>query len=116
MKYIFLLYDNEQSPTSLDQALQDAELQEYFAITAEMRAQGVYVGGEALHPTATATTVRLRDDKTATTDGPFAETKEQLGGYYILECKDLDEATQWALKIPAVRHGSVEIRPLVSFG
>jgi hypothetical protein len=115
MKYMFLIYGDEKVSGNMDAAAQQVEMQEYFALNADAQKQGVYVGGESLHPTAAATTVRLRDGKTLTTDGPFAETKEQLGGYYIFECKDLDEATQWALKIPGVRRGSVEIRPLVSF-
>ena len=73
------------------------------------------LGGNALQPTATATTVRVRDGRRLTTDGPFAETKEQLGGYYLLECKDLDEAIEWAAKIPGAKSGSVEVRPIMSF-
>jgi hypothetical protein len=75
----------------------------------------LYVAGEALHPTTSATTVRVRDGKALTTDGPFAETKEQLGGFYLLDCKDLDEAIEYAAKIPGASHGSVEIRPIVIF-
>jgi hypothetical protein len=90
-------------------------MQEYFDFTEDTKKSGVFVGGEALHPTSTATTVRLRDGKLTTTDGPFAETKEQLGGYYLLECKDLDEAIQWAARIPHSRIGSIEIRPVVDF-
>ena len=71
--------------------------------------------GEALHPTSTATTVRVRDGKTSTTDGPFAETKEQMGGYYVVDCKNLDEAIQWAAKIPQRRYRSIEVRPIVDF-
>jgi hypothetical protein len=73
------------------------------------------LGGDALYPTTSATTVRLREGKILTTDGPFAETKEQLGGYYMLNCKDLDEAIELAAKIPEARHGSIEIRPIVEF-
>jgi hypothetical protein len=88
----------------------------YYAFTNDSRAAGVNRGGEALQPTSTATTVRVRDGKTVTTDGPFAETKEQLGGYYLFECKDLDEAIQWAAKIPGAKFGSIEVRPIWEFG
>lgn len=88
----------------------------YFAFTNETREAGVYVGGEALQPTATATTVQVRDGKTLTTDGPFAETKEQMGGYYMIDVENLDEAIQWAAKIPGAAHGSIEVRPILEFG
>jgi hypothetical protein len=84
-----------------------------MAFTAELAKIGKLVGGEALEPTATATTVRVRNGKSVKTDGPFAETKEQLGGYYIIDVKDLDEAMAWAAKIPDVTTGSVEIRPVM---
>jgi hypothetical protein len=77
--------------------------------------KGARIAGEALHPPATATTVRVRDGKTVTTDGPFAETKEQLGGYYVVEAKDLDEAIEFAAQIPNARDGSIEIRPIMVF-
>ncbi len=78
-------------------------------------ARGAMVGGDALHPPAAATTVRVRDGKTLTTDGPFAETKEQLGGYYVVEAKDLDEAIELAAQIPSARDGSIEVRPIMAF-
>ncbi|MES1261339.1 MAG: YciI family protein [Acidobacteriota bacterium] len=87
----------------------------YYGFTQEVQAKQVYIGGEALHPTSSATTVRVRDGKLSTTDGPFAETKEQLGGYYLLDCKDLDEAIEYAAKIPGASTGSVEIRPIMVF-
>ncbi len=90
-------------------------MEAYFAFSREAREADVMLGGEALQPTTTATTVRVREGKTLTADGPFAETREQLGGYYMLECPDLDEAIEWAAKIPGASHGSVEIRPLVEF-
>src|SRR3712207_9437075 len=93
----------------------DAAMGEYFAFTDNIKKGGQYVAGDALHPTQTATTVRVRNGKTLTTDGPFAETKEQLGGYYLIDAKDLDEAIQVASKIPSARWGSVEIRPVVDF-
>ena len=85
----------------------------YGAYTEEIQKAGVMKGGDALLPVAMATTVRVRDGKTLTTDGPFAETKEQLGGYYELECKDLDEAIKWAAKIPDAARGSIEVRPIM---
>jgi hypothetical protein len=100
----------------MSEAEQTAYYQEYFTYTAALRDSGAYVAGEALHEVKTATTVRVRNGKTTTTDGPFAETKEQLGGYYVVEAKDLDEAIEWAAKIPGARAGSIEIRPLVDFG
>src|SRR3712207_7735577 len=93
----------------------NAILGEYFTFTEGLRSSGRYVAGEALQPTNTATTVRVRGGKISTTDGPFAETKEQLGGFYLVEARDLNEAIQIAARIPSVRTGSVEIRPVVDF-
>lgn len=107
MKYAFLIYEDEPVHEDL--------MEGYVAFNAEMEALGVMVAGEALQPTATATTVRVRGGAAAATDGPFAETKEQLGGFYILECRDLDEAIACAAKIPHATNGSVEVRPLVTF-
>jgi hypothetical protein len=84
----------------------------YAAFTEEIGKTGIMKSSEGLQPTSTATTVRVRDGKTLTTDGPFAETREQLGGFWVFECKDLDEAISWAAKIPQAQNGSVEIRPL----
>lgn len=115
MRYLLLIYTQEQAGAEATPAEQEATMDAYFAFSREAREAGVMLGGEALQPTATATTVRVRGDKTLTADGPFAETKEQLGGYYILECPDLDEAIEWAARIPGAMYGSVEIRPLVEF-
>jgi hypothetical protein len=115
MKYLLMIYQNEASDAKRPQEEQDREMQAYFAFTDEVRKAGVMVAGEALHPTSTATTVRIRDGKLTTTDGPFAETKEQLGGYYLVDCANLDEAIQWAAKIPHAAIGSIEIRPLIDF-
>ncbi len=115
MQYALLIYSNEAQDASASEAEQQAIMGEYYAFTEGIRNSGHHVGGEALHPTQTATTVRVRDGKTMTTDGPFAETKEQLGGFYLVECKDLDEAIQIAGKIPGARTGSVEVRPVVVF-
>lgn len=87
--------------------------QAYIDFNKEAKANGAFLAGEALQPVTTATTVRVRAGQAETTDGPFAETKEQFGGFYLLECKDLDEALGYAAKIPASKHGSVEVRPIM---
>ena len=87
----------------------------YGAFGQEIEEKGVHVAGEGLQPTATATTVRVRDGERLITDGPFAETKEQLGGFYLLDCKDLDEAIGWAAKIPGAQSGHVEVRPVMDY-
>jgi hypothetical protein len=115
MKYLLMIYSDEAADARKPQDEQQREMEQYFAYTAQTRNSGVYVSGEALHPTTTATTVRVRGGQLSTTDGPFAETKEQLGGFYLLDCKDLDEAIQWAFQIPHAGQGSVEIRPIVDF-
>jgi hypothetical protein len=115
MRYLCLIYTDEAAEGRRRQAEQQKLMAEYYAFTDEIRKAGAYRASDALHPTSTATTVRVREGAIQTTDGPFAETKEQLGGYYLLECKDLDEAIQWAAKIPNARDGCVEIRPVVDF-
>jgi len=115
MKYLCLIYENEKGWEEMPKDQADAAMGEYFAFTDGIKKTGQYVAGDALHPTHTATTVRVRNGKTLTTDGPFAETKEQLGGYYLIDAKDLNEAIQVAAKIPSARWGSVEIRPVVDF-
>lgn len=115
MKYLLLIYGDEAFGAQMTEAEQQANMAEYYAFTNMIRERNVYVGGEALHPSSTATTVRVRDGRTLTTDGPFAETKEQLGGYYMVDCKDLDEAIEIATKIPGSRTGSIEIRPIWIF-
>jgi hypothetical protein len=115
MKYLCLIYENEKSWAQMPKEQSDAIMSEYFAFTDDIRKSGQYVAGDALHPTHTATTVRVRNGKTSTTDGPFAETKEQLGGYYLIEAKDLNEAIQVASRIPSARFGSIEVRPVVDF-
>jgi hypothetical protein len=111
MRYIILIYENEAAMPQ-----DEAEFQKWFEYTDELKASGAFVAGEALHPTASATTVRVRNGKRVVTDGPFAETKEQLGGFYIVDCKDLDEALKWAEKIPSAGRGPVEVRPIMDFG
>lgn len=115
MKYLLMIYTDERQDAQRTPEQQEANMGEYFAFTNEIREAGVMLGGEALHPTTTATTVRVRNGQTASTDGPFAETKEQLGGYYFLECENLDEAIKWAAKIPGAKDGSIEIRPVWEF-
>ncbi|TMD40408.1 MAG: YciI family protein [Chloroflexi bacterium] len=114
MRYLLLIYQDEVGHAQLSQEELAAEYEAYNAFGAETEKRGVE-SGFALMPTNTATTVRVRDGKTLTTDGPFAETKEQLGGFYLLNCKDLDEAIEVAAKIPAVTDGSIEIRPVMEF-
>ncbi len=110
MTYLLLIYDNEKRWA---QGYDDNEMKEYGVFGQEF-AKAIQ-GGHALQPTRAATTVRVRDGKRVTTDGPFAETKEQLGGYYLVEAKDLDEAITIAGKIPAARYGSIEVRPIMKF-
>jgi hypothetical protein len=113
MKYLLLIYENEKSMAGLSEAEQGKVFQEYMDYTSRIRKNGNYIGGEALQPIATATTVRVKNGKTVTTDGPFAETREQLGGFFLVEAKDLDEAIALAGGIPAVRTGSIEVRPIL---
>jgi hypothetical protein len=115
MKYALLIYGNEAVGARMTPEEQQTEMNEYYAFSDDIQKRGMHVASEALHPTNTATTVRVRAGKTLTTDGPFAETKEQLGGFYIVDCKDLDEAIQTAAKIPTARNGSIEVRPIVIF-
>jgi hypothetical protein len=111
MQYLLLIYESEKR---FAKGYPDAEMGEYQAFGKEFAK--VIKGGNALQPTSAATTVRLREGKRLTTDGPFAETKEQLGGYYLVEAGDLDEAINTAAKIPAARHGCIEVRPIMTFG
>jgi hypothetical protein len=113
MRYALLIYASEQDWASQTEEESQAVNQEYMAFTKDIVDRGQMAGGEALQPTATATTVRVRDGETLTTDGPFAETKDQLGGFYLVDCKDLDEAIEVAARIPDVRRGSIEIRPIM---
>jgi hypothetical protein len=115
MKYAFTIYRDEAEFEGASEEDRRAVTQAYRALTEEMQEKGVLVAGEGLYPTQTATTVRVRDGERSVTDGPFAETKEQLGGVLILDCKDLDEAIEWAAKVPGAQVGSVEIRPVLVF-
>ena len=111
MQYLLLIYGDESQQEQQPEDMA-AMLKPWWDYGAWLQEKGWYVGGNALQPTATATTVRAQGGKSLTTDGPFAETKEQLGGYYLIEAKDLDEAIAIATRIPAARYGSVEVRPI----
>jgi hypothetical protein len=115
MKYLCLIYDEEETLAGMSKAETEALMGEYFAFTDGIKKSGHYVGGEALKPVHTATTIRVRNGKMSTTDGPFAETREQLGGYYLIDAKDLNDAIQVAAKIPSARIGSIEVRPVEDF-
>jgi hypothetical protein len=113
MKYICLIYGDEAAgPKSQEEG--EALGKAYWAYTQDLQSAGKMVAGEALEAVATATTVRVRDGETLTTDGPFAETKEQLGGFYLVDCENLDEALEWAAKIPSAQTGSIEVRPILN--
>ena len=112
MKYMLLICDEEKSFERMSTSDYGQLIGEYRAFTEEIRRSGHYVAGSQLQPTSTATTVRVRDGKRLVTDGPFAETREQLGGYYLVEAKDLDEAIALAARVPSARNGTIEVRPL----
>jgi hypothetical protein len=112
-QYMLLIYGPTEGGPSPEEM--QAEMPKWYEYTQALQDAGVMVAGDALQPTETATTVRVRNDETLVADGPFAETKEALGGYYILDVPDLDEALKWAAKIPNVSYGSVEVRPVMVF-
>jgi hypothetical protein len=112
---MLLIYDNEALASQRTEAESEANFSRYFAFTEKVRNDGVFEAGEPLHPTETATTVRVRGADVANVDGPFAETREQLGGYYILNCESLDQALAYAAEIPAAESGSIEVRPIMQF-
>ncbi len=111
MQYVLLIYGTEPTE-AVPEDLMSSELEAYNLFTQHLRDRGAMLAGEALQPTATATTVRVADGRTITTDGPFAETKESLGGFYLVEAADLDEAIAYAAMIPGATHGSIEVRPI----
>jgi hypothetical protein len=113
MKYLCTIYGDESQMAAATPEQVNEMLEAYGAFGQE--AGDVILGGEGLQPTSTATTVRVRDGERMLTDGPFAETKEQLGGFYLLECNSLDEAIEWAGKIPGAQFGSVEVRPVMNY-
>jgi len=115
VQYLLLIYGDQNGWESMSEEERGQVFQAYGTFTQELEDSGAMVGGNALQPTETATTVRVRNDETLTTDGPFAETKEQLGGYYLVDVNSIDEALEWASKIPGARHGSIEVRPIMTF-
>lgn len=116
MRYLLLIYDNEQAMAAKSQEDMGAVMGEWFSYSDALQKSGKMLAGDALQPTQTATTVRVTQGKTIISDGPFAETKEQLGGYYIVNVDNLDEATEWASKMPHLPSGgSVEVRPIMEF-
>lgn len=112
MKYMLLIYDNDADFEKLPQKQIEEIMEEYGRFSAALKEHGAHVSSNRLRPVASATCVRTRNGQTMLTDGPFAETKEQLGGYYLINVKDLDEALQWAAKVPSARFGSIEVRPV----
>jgi hypothetical protein len=115
MQYLLLIYGDEKAGADVSKEQMDAVMADYNAYTEALGKSGLMRAGEALHPTSAATTVRVQNGKQVTTHGPFAETKEQLGGFYMIDCKNLDEAIEWAAKCPGARTGSIEVRPVMDF-
>ena len=115
MQYLLMIYRSEAELGQMDAAARKAMTGEYGAFTQSIIQSGHFKAGDGLQPSTTATTVRVRDDKVMTTDGPFAETREQLGGYYLIEAKDLDTALAIAARIPGARTGSIEVRPIMIY-
>ena len=116
MRYLLLIYGPQWDRSAVAPEQMQAIMDEWTDYTADLVRRGVTEGGEALEPTSTATTVRVRDGQTLTTDGPFAETNEVLGGYYVINCDNLDQAIEIAAKWPGARDGSIELRPITDFG
>ena len=115
MRYACLIYDDEKKLGGMSKTEADAFMAEYFQFTEDVKQSGRYVAGEALQPIQSATSLRIRSGKLSTTDGPFAETREQLGGFYLIDARDLNEAIQIASRIPSARTGTIEVRPVVDF-
>jgi hypothetical protein len=115
MRYLCLIYENEKNWATMPKGQSDSVMAEYGAFTQGIKESGHYIGGNALQPTPSATTLRVRNGKVSATDGPFAETKEQLGGYYLIDAKDLNDAIQVASRIPSAKFGSIEVRPIMEF-
>jgi hypothetical protein len=114
MQYMLLIYNDPHGWESMSEAERGEVFNAYGTFTAELQASGKMVAGDALQATDTATSVRVRDGETLTTDGPFAETKEVLGGYYLIDVESLDEALEWGSKVPGARYGTIEVRPVVT--
>jgi hypothetical protein len=115
MRFLLTVYDDERHWASVSEEEAKAEIDKYWALDDEATKRGALVESGGLLPTTSAKTVRIREGEQSVTDGPFAETKEQLGGFYLLDCESLDEALGWAAKIPAARTGSVEVRELMDY-
>ena len=115
MRYLLAIYGDEQGFATATEAESAAMADAYNAFTKDIVDRGLFQSGDALEPSSTATTVRVRDGRTLTTDGPYAETKEQLGGYYVVDCKNLDEAIELAARIPGAATGTIEVRPIMEF-
>jgi hypothetical protein len=115
MKFLAIIYNDESLWANATPEQINASFAGHGALMEGASQAGVYLGGEGLQPVATATTLRIRDDERMLTDGPYAETKEQLGGYYLFDVKDLDEALEWASKIPEAKTGAVELRPVMDY-
>ena len=115
MRYLCLIYEDEKWWQQASEADMQKGMADYNAFTESAKKNGNYIGGEALQPTTTAKSVRVRNGKISTTDGPYVETKEQLGGYYLIKAKDLHDAIQVASRIPGAKHGTVEVRPIMEF-
>ena len=115
MQFLLLIYEAESVAAQRTEAENGALYNDYFAYTAAIKQEGKWLGGEALRPIETATTVRVRNGETLVTDGPFAETREQLGGFYLVDATDLDEALKLAARIPSAKYGSIEVRPIWPF-
>jgi hypothetical protein len=110
---MLLIHDDEQAWQSFSEEDRKAGMDAYYAFTDELKQAGAYVAADALQPSGTATIVRVRDGETLTVDGPYAETKETLGGYYLVEVDSLEDAIRWAAKIPSAHSGSIEVRPVM---
>jgi hypothetical protein len=115
VKYLLAIYDDEARWPELDEVAQAAEIDEYWRLDDAATAAGVFIASQALEPSDSTRSVRVREAEVVVTDGPFAETKEQLGGFYLLECESAEEAIEWAAKIPAARSGRVDVRPVIEF-
>jgi hypothetical protein len=116
VQYLLLIYANEAAQAQIPPADREKSFGEWMSYTANLKSANAFVAGDALQPTATATSVRIRNGERMITDGPFAETKEQLGGYYLIEAANLDGALEWALQCPGAKTGTIEVRPIMVFG
>jgi hypothetical protein len=114
-KFVLTLWEDQSSWARANPEDMAKSAQAYQDVTDEMRSKGAFLAGEGVQPVNTARSVRVRGEEVSATDGPFAETKEQLAGFYLLECKDQDEAIQWAAKIPAAATGVVDVRPVIDY-